>query len=273
MRDKKIVSILGCGWYGFGLAKALLEDGFGVKGSTTTPEKIDNLRAAGIEAYLINLDPANENIDQAFFDCDILFIAIPPKIRSGNGEGYLNKIERLAGIINTSPIQQVVFISSTGVYRDDNTIVNELVMPMPDSESGKALLAAEQFLQQQKGFTSTIVRFAGLFGPGRHPGRFLAGKKSVPNGDAPVNLIHLEDCIGISRALLTKQAFGYIFNASSPDHPSKADFYTQATIKTNLEAPGFIKEKLNWKIVDSVNVPSLLSYHYKVNDLINWLDN
>jgi len=272
MRDKKIVSILGCGWYGFALAGALLEDGLGVKGSTTTPQKLEILRAEGIEPYLINLDPDNENIDTDFFDCDILFISIPPKIRSGNGEGYISKINHLIDIIKTTKIEQVIFVSSTGVYADDNTIVNELSDTVPDSESGKALLVAERLLQQQNGFTTTIIRFAGLIGPGRHPGRFLAGKKAIPNGDAPVNLIHLEDCIGISRAVLTKQVFGHVFNGSSPNHPAKAAFYTKAAVKSNLEPPEFIKEKTNWKIVDSINVPVLLSYNYSVDNLMEWLD-
>ena len=37
------ISILGCGWLGLPLAKAIVENGFSVKGSTTSSEKIATL--------------------------------------------------------------------------------------------------------------------------------------------------------------------------------------------------------------------------------------
>ena len=46
-----------------------------------------------------------------------------------------------------------------------------------------------------------ILRLAGLVGPGRHPGRFFAGK-SAPDGQHGVNLVHLEDVIGAIELLL-----------------------------------------------------------------------
>ena len=49
------ISILGCGWLGFPLAKALVSKGFSVKGSTTSDEKIAVLKNAGIEPFLIAL--------------------------------------------------------------------------------------------------------------------------------------------------------------------------------------------------------------------------
>jgi nucleoside-diphosphate-sugar epimerase len=258
------VSILGCGWYGTALARSLVNKWIKVKGSTTSAGKLSLLADAGIEPYLINLSPANETIDPAFFECDVLWICIPPKARAGNGAEYLIKIERLITLINTYQIKQVVLISSTGVYGDSNTEVTELDIPIPDSESGKVLLAAEALLNKETEFTTTIIRFAGLIGPERDPGRFFAGKTDIPNGEAPVNLIHLTDCVGISNAVLDKQAFGYTYNAVSPTHPTRAEFYTQAALNSGLEVPQFIEEKKAWKIVSEVTVSELLDYEYKV---------
>lgn len=260
------VSILGCGWYGFELAKLLVKKGVTVKGSTTSAEKLPLLAGAGIDAYLINLS-AGKKINPAFFDCDVLWIAIPPKARTGNGDEYLANIKQLIKQINTHAIKQVILISSTSVYGDCNMHVTELTTPNPDTTSGKVMLAAEELLTSQPGFTTTIIRFAGLIGPGRLPGRFFAGKTNVPNGAAPVNLIQLTDCLGVSETLLDKKAFGFVYNACSPQHPKRADFYTQAAISLGLEAPGFIEEKKSWKIVDSINVENILGYNYK-EDLI-----
>jgi nucleoside-diphosphate-sugar epimerase len=261
--QKMTVSILGCGWYGMALAKALIKDGIRVKGSATSAEKVGLLAADGIEPYQVNFGVHEEVYSPAFFDCDVLFIAIPPKARSGEGSFFIYKIMSAIDCIKLNNVQNVVFISSTGVYADLNTEVDELSDPQPNTEAGKVLLAAENLFRAETNFKTTIIRFAGLIGPGRNPGRFFAGKKDVPNGDAPVNLIHLDDCIGLSKAILREQAFGYLFNASSSEHPKKSDFYTKAAIDSGLEAPQFIDELQEWKIVKSVKVEAILNYHFK----------
>jgi nucleoside-diphosphate-sugar epimerase len=272
MDNGKTISILGCGWYGFSLATTLIHRGYIVKGSTTSADKLQKLAAENIKPYLVSFSADNEIDDPLFFVCDVLWIGIPPKIRTDSGEDYLDKIKRIINAIKLNGIKQVVFISSTSVYGDSNAEVNELSDPLPDSASGKALLQAEMLLKQQAEFQTTIIRFAGLIGPDRDPGRFLAGKKEVPNGNAPVNIIHLTDCIDISCAILEKQAFGYTYNACTPSHPTRNDFYTKAAIRLGLEAPQLIEEKKNWKIVSSVNVDRILGYKYVVDDLMAWLD-
>ena len=49
------ISILGCGWLGFPLAKALITKGFSVNGSTTSVEKLPILENSGISPFLINV--------------------------------------------------------------------------------------------------------------------------------------------------------------------------------------------------------------------------
>ncbi|MFC0513197.1 SDR family oxidoreductase [Mucilaginibacter angelicae] len=264
MPGKTNISILGCGWYGSALGKALIADGMQVKGSTTSTDKLASLTAMGIKPYVVNFLPNEEIYDANFFDCDVLWIAIPPKSRSGEGLAFIEKVKGIIKAIKQFAIQNVVFISSTGVYADSNKHVNEETDPQPNTEAGRVLFEAENLFLAENSFKTTIIRFAGLIGPARNPGRFFAGKKAVPNGDAPVNLIHLDDCIGISKAILANQAFGYLFNGCSSKHPAKADFYTQAALDSGLEKPEFIKELNEWKIVESVNVEVILDYQYKV---------
>jgi nucleoside-diphosphate-sugar epimerase len=253
---------LGCGWYGLALAKALLEDGMQVKGSTTSPQKMDALAAGGIEPYLVNFSADGEKYDTDFFNCDVLLIAIPPKARSGEGANFIPKIRGMINAINQHLIKKVIFISSTAVYADLNTEVDENTDPQPNTEPGSILLTAESLFRNKTSFKTTIIRFAGLIGPARNPGRFFAGKKNVPNGEAPVNLIHLDDCVGLTKAILEKDAFGYLFNGCSPNHPTKSDFYTQTAVNAGLEKPEFINELIEWKIVKSVNAGLILNYHF-----------
>ncbi|MDN5287132.1 MAG: family oxidoreductase [Mucilaginibacter sp.] len=258
------ISILGCGWYGLALAKALINDGILIKGSTTSSEKMEGLAAAGIEPYLVNFLAGEENYDTDFFNGDVLFISIPPKSRSGEGVNYISKLQGIINALKQHGVKNVVYISSTSVYADLNDEVNENTAPQPNTDSGKLLLEAEDLFRVEKTFKTTIIRFGGLIGPNRDPGRFFVGRKDIPNGNAPVNLIHLDDCIGLSMAIIDKKAFGYLFNACSPDHPTRSAFYTQAAIRSNLEVPQFIPELKEWKIVRSVNVEPVLGYQFKV---------
>jgi 3-hydroxyisobutyrate dehydrogenase-like beta-hydroxyacid dehydrogenase len=53
------ISILGCGWLGLPLAKALLENGISINGSTTSIEKLSVLENSGIQPHLIALESNN----------------------------------------------------------------------------------------------------------------------------------------------------------------------------------------------------------------------
>ncbi|MDR6782502.1 nucleoside-diphosphate-sugar epimerase [Pedobacter africanus] len=271
MAELTTVSILGCGWYGMELAKALITVGYQVKGSVTSSEKLRHLSAQAIQPFLVNFEKDAENYDALFFKTDVLFICIPPKRAAGLQSDYPYKIRRILNAAKHCKIKHIVFISSTAVYGDTNAELNELNSPAPETDSGKAVLEAETLLQNQKDITITIIRFAGLVGPGRDPGRFFSGKTDIPNGQAPVNLIHLNDCIGFSLNLMARQAYGHTFNACCPHHPAKQEFYTAAAQSANLTTPVFKDELLKWKVISSIHLP-LLNYTYQVTNWISWLN-
>lgn len=258
----KTISILGCGWFGFAFAKKLVELGYEVKGSTTSPEKLDLLAEEKINPFLINFTAEQIIADNEFFDADALFICIPPKRNSAELLDYPQKIKSILAAAKDKS-KQVVLISSTSVYADENKTVNENSETHPDTDSGKVVLSAENILKSSLPDHFTIIRFAGLIGPDRNPGRFFAGKTDVPNGLAPVNLIHQTDAVGIAAAILEKQAYGRIYNACSPHHPTKKEFYTEAAKTSGLIEPLFIDEKKDWKVVESVNVPEFLQYDFQ----------
>jgi len=256
------ISILGCGWFGSALGAGLIAKGNQVKGSTTSADKLERLRAFGILPYLITFPDGDKN-DPSFFDCDVMVVSIPPKFRKGEGEAFLPKISSIINAISRHHIRHVVYTSSTGVYGDNQGIVNESDEPQPDDQSGQLLLEAERLFQNEAGFKATIVRFAGLIGPGRDPGRFFAGKTNVPNGLSPVNLVHIDDAIGITVSVIENNAWGEIFNACSPQHPTRAEFYRAAALKAGLPLPEFVAEAQINKMVHSVNTTSLLNYQFK----------
>lgn len=258
------VSILGCGWFGKALAGSLIEQGINVKGSATSEDKLAALSALGLQPYRVHFDPDSETYDPGFFDCDVLVVSIPPKFKQGGADDYFPKINRIIDAIKNQQVAKVIYISTTGVYDEDCGEVTEQNAPQPTTQTGNILLEAEKLFQHEQGFKTTVVRFAGLVGPNRNPGRFFAGKTNIPNGQAPINLIHLDDCVGIVTAIIQKEAFGYVFNASSPDHPSKSKFYRQAATQAGLPLPEFIDELKAYKIISSSLLSSVLSYSFKV---------
>lgn len=268
--QKPTISILGCGWYGMALGAELVKKGYKVKGSTTSSAKLRVLNANGIDPYLISFEVENTFFDPTFFDCEILIISIPPKKNSPNFTNYPLKTAAIA--LAAQQVKQVIFISSTGVYQDGNFSVDETIIPNPTSESGKILFAAEQILKKSAFFTTTIIRFAGLIGPERTLTKHFAGKEKIANGLAPINLIHLNDCIGLTKTIIEQSDFGKIYHGVTPHHPTRAEFYTKTCMLHGLETPNFINELLTWKIIESVNVPVNLNYQYKITNWLKWLE-
>lgn len=259
------VSILGCGWLGLPLAKALIANGLTIKGSTTTQSKVETLTLNGIEPYLINLANYSPAIGTEFLNgTEVLFINIPPKLRAGGSENYPAKIKMILPEIKKSGVRKVLFISSTSVYADNNALVTEDTTPNPDTDSGKQVLQAEQVLLENPEFKTTVLRFGGLIGEDRQPAKFLAGKENVANPDAPVNLIHKEDCIGIIIKILKKNIWGEIFNVASPSHPSRKEYYTAKAAALGLALPKFDHSSPSiGKTIVSDKIEKQLGYTFK----------
>lgn len=259
------ISILGCGWLGLPLAKALLENGFSVNGSTTSIEKLSVLENLGIQPFLIALESNNVSGDIAVFlnGSKTLIIDIPPKLRGNSKEDFVGKIKTVIPFIEKSTIENVLFISSTSVYSDDNSSVTEETKPHPETESGKQLVLAEQLLQSNSNFKTTILRFGGLIGEDRHPIHFLAGRTNLENPEAPINLIHQDDCIGIILEILGKNSWNETFNAVTPFHPSRKEYYTQKAKDLNLVPPEFNYENPTFgKTILNSKVENVLGYTF-----------
>jgi nucleoside-diphosphate-sugar epimerase len=266
----KNISILGCGWLGFPLAKAALEKGFHVKGTTTSTTKISKLEKAGITPFLIALETAGVTgeIEDFLKESSILIIDIPPKLRGINKENFVGKIETLIPFIEKSTIENVLFISSTSVYGDDNNQVTEETVLNPDSEGGKQLAIVEGLLKGNSHFKTTVLRFGGLIGEDRNPIQFLAGRENLENPDAPINLIHQTDCIGIILMIIENNSWGETYNAAAPAHPSREAYYTQKAVELNLVPPRFNHDKPSvGKTILADKLVKKLNYTFTITNL------
>lgn len=270
-----MVSILGCGWLGLPLGKELVAKGFDVKGSVRSEEKYVMLEDAGIVPFIIRLMPElHGDAIPGFFSADVLVVNFPPERRADISEYLTEQIKALIAAVITYKIPHVIFISSTSVYPDVNRKVDETESILPAKGSGIALQLAETLLLEQTAFKTTVVRFGGLVGYDRLPGRFLAAKKGVANGDAPVNIIHQDDCIAVIYEIIRQNCWGEVFNACADEHPLRRDYYREAAVLSGFEPPEFAAGgDLSFKIVDSSKLKARLNYHFKYPDPLEMLIN
>jgi nucleoside-diphosphate-sugar epimerase len=155
--------------------------------------------------------------------------------------------------IKNTPLNRIIFISSTSVYGDIDGLVTEDSPTRPNTESGRQLLVAENVFLNDGDLNTTIIRFGGLIGPSRHPVTFLAGKTELTNGNDPVNLIHLYDCIGIIKMALNGNWENKVINGVYPLHPTKEAYYTSEAVKRGLLPPSYSKnsDKIGNKSIES----------------------
>lgn len=232
---------MGCGWLGFPLAKKLVGENHLVYGTTTSQEKFALLKNEGIQPYKISLNTngIHGDIHDFLSNVDILIINVPPRLRGENTESFVEKIKLLHLEIRKSTISKLLFISSTSVYGNVKGKVTEEAVPLPSTESGRQLLECEELFQQDTSLNTTIIRFGGLIGPNRNPVTMLSKRKNLSNGDDPINLIHLFDCIHMMKTIIDNEYWGELFNGVYPLHPKKQEYYTKEAIKRGISPPHY----------------------------------
>ena len=257
-KNQPKISVMGSGWLGLPLAKHLVESGYCVNLSTRNKSKFSLLKLAGARPFIFEIDDINDQMAE-FLIADTLIINITSKA--------LTSFQSLIPFIAQSPIKHVLFISSTSVYKNNNRVVTE---DDGDESAESPLYHIEQSFQNCPDFDSTILRLSGLIGYQRHPGKFFADNKPVLNPNAPVNLIHRDDCIGLIITIIKKSAWREVFNGCADTHPKKRDFYGYARQLLNEPPPLFAESTENqYKIVSNDKIKAQIGYEFLYPDLMN----
>jgi len=262
------MSVVGCGWLGLPLGRRLVDRGLAVKGSTTTEDKLQTLRDSGIEPHLLRLTPDPSEDPSTLLDADVLFVNVP--LPRGVDDRAAYHMRQMKALRDATQAEWVIVASSTGVYPNASKVVVEADVPpggpatvRGDRRPTGDMLQAVEGMWMAAEHDVTILRFGGLYGPDRHPGRFLAGRTGLSRPQAPVNLIHLEDCIGVVEAVLDHNARNDVFNAVAPQHPSRSEAYTHAARALGLEPPAFDPtDTRTGKQISSEKSQTVLGYTY-----------
>lgn len=158
---------------------------------------------------------------------DIFVICIPPSKYGLNG---------LKTFIESARDIQIILISSTSVYGTNTGAVDENSIRTPLTENAKKLVAIEDLVLNTK--NGIVVRPAGLYSEGSHPGKFLSGKSQIKNPEAPVNLISRSE-VADAVIKLANQDQIRTLNLANKDHPTKRNYYTSYCARNSLALPHF----------------------------------
>lgn len=220
-----------------------------IKADASDPEQFFAAASKGFDIWIATITPG-EFTEQAYKDS---YLAVAKSI--ANSITKLHKAPRL-----------VLWVSSTSVYGDlKGGWVNEETQPRPNTFSGEILLAAEKIIQQIPCETS-VIRFSGIYGPGRTRllSQVLAGKGRPSSPEQWSNRIHADDCGGILAHLVEYALSGnpllsdYLASDSAP--------VTQQEIRQWLAeqlAVGLVEEKVKLGSVRRCDNSRLLATGYQ----------
>ncbi|ARJ43149.1 NAD(P)-dependent oxidoreductase [Pantoea alhagi] len=263
----KKVAIVGLGWLGMPLATALTARGWQVSGSKTTPDGVEAARMCGIACCELRLTPelaCDADELEALLSVDALVVTLPASRTAEGGENYQRAVQNLVDSALAFNVPRIIFTSSTSVYGNGTGVMKEHSPLQPVTVAGKTLAELENWLHDLPGTSVDILRLAGLVGPQRHPGRFLAGKTDVPDGELGVNLVHLDDVVAAITLLLQTPKGGHIYNLSAPAHPAREQFYRAAAQQLGLTPPTFAAAgNKQGKIVDGSKICDELGFEYR----------
>lgn len=185
---------------------------------------LDVFREAGWEAWgaslsgggdLLTCDVSDAASVDALPDADAV-VHCAASGRGGGEDAYRRVyLEGCRNLVRRFPIAKLVYTSSSSVYgQKDGEMVTEESATLPDRETGRILLAAEDEVLRAGG---AVVRLAGLYGPGRSvlKRKFLEGEAVIEeDGRRFINQIHRDDAARAVFHLISMEKFpsGEVFN-------------------------------------------------------------
>jgi nucleoside-diphosphate-sugar epimerase len=197
------VLIAGCGDVGTLLGVQLLGAGHRVWGLRRQVAKLPSTLAP--VAGDLNEPRTLAKLPDAL-DYVVYLVAADAYSESAYQDAYVGGLRNLLAALSRTaqPVRRVLFASSTGVYgQQDGSWVDESSVTEPVGFSGRTMLEAEETVSRGP-YPSTVVRFAGIYGPGRHRLIDRVRQGGPCQADPPLytNRIHREDCANVLAHIL-----------------------------------------------------------------------
>jgi len=208
-------AILGCGYVGTRLARALLaEGGHRVRVCARNASRLEPLRAVGGEIYAMDAAKSRAFGPALYgLQSPVVVYSIPPLPNLPSGEA----LRRAGDAAAAAGATRFIYLSSTAVYGetpDGETVDEETPVALSDAEA-MTRIAEESAVDMARlsGLSTVVLRLAAIYGPGRGVReRLKAGSyKLVDDGAHYFSRVHVDDLTAIVRAAAERAPSGAVY--------------------------------------------------------------
>ena len=259
--------IFGCGYLGSRVAKRWLESGDNVYSITRDRSRAEEIKSLGFLPIIADITEPDTLVGLPKAETVLFAVGMDRTRYDDIRLVYVDGLQHVLDKIGNE-LAHFIYVSSTGVYGDfGGQWIDEHSPTEPAREGGKACLEAEHLIAASDlSARATILRFAGIYGPGRVPTRQLIESKQWKKLSAVgyLNLIHVDDGARIIEQVSNQPPSGETFIVSDGQPPLRRDYYEfianhfglseipwgQSETRSENSRSGSSKRVSNQKLVD-----------------------
>lgn len=233
--------IIGCGYLGIRLAQLWSKESKTLFATTRQTSRAETFRSQGIAPLRWDVLSGGDSLPEV--ETVVYAVGYDRSQRSSKREVYVEGLRRTLASLPRP--KQFIYVSSTGVYGDhQGNWIDERTPPSPIDDGGQACLDAEQALQEfaaQNDWQINILRFAGIYGPGRVIGveGLRKGEPIAGNPDGWLNLIQVEDGARVIDSASRRGVAAEMYLVSDGEPVLRRDFYTYLAGRVCAPTPVF----------------------------------
>lgn len=236
------VLIFGCGYLGKRVASAWIESGHTVIAVTRSQQNADSFRQSEIHPLIGDICDPSSLAELPVVDVVLHAVGYDRTSQRTQKEIVCDGLQNVLNAV-IGRCAQFIQISSTSVYgQSAGEWVDETSECKPTQPSGQLTLAAERLVQDRGSRApathATILRLAGIYGPGRLLSRVETIRAGVPlagRGDSWLNLIHVDDAVTAIVKCATGSAPSTTYNVVDDEPIERREYFS--LLARLLDAP------------------------------------
>lgn len=258
--------VIGCGYLGRRVAAAWLQAGHNVIALTRSTANAQELSRLGVQPIVGDI--CESATLPEFPDVETLLFAVGFDRTSGHSQHEVY-VDGLKNVLNqvASRCERFIYISSSSVYgQSAGEWVDETSPCEPVQSGGQCCLAAEALVREffpavkpapapvpspqgegrRERNCANVLRLSGIYGPGRLLSRIeslRAGEPLSGQGEAWLNLIHVDDAVAAVLACERRGQSGETYLISDDSPIRREEYYSQLARLVAAPLPVFADDQ------------------------------